>query len=109
MNVSVALQYLDAWLRRQRRGRDQQPDGGRGDGRDLPLAALAVAGDTRTRLADGRVFDGDLLQGDPRRGARPPRRHGAGRLGDAVTVLDRLVLADDFPEFLTLEAYRLIE
>ena len=42
-NVSVALQYLDSWLRRQRRRGDQQPDGGRRDGRDLPLAALAVA------------------------------------------------------------------
>ena len=43
-NVSVALQYLDSWLLRQRRRRDQQPDGGRRDRRDLPLAALAVAG-----------------------------------------------------------------
>ena len=41
-NVSVGLRYLDAWLERRRRGGDRQPHGGRGDGRDLARAAVAV-------------------------------------------------------------------
>jgi malate synthase len=34
---------------------------------------------------------------------------GAGRLGDAADLLDRLVLDEAFTEFLTLGAYRLLE
>ena len=33
----------------------------------------------------------------------------SGRLGDAAALLDRLVLADEFEEFLTLGAYQLLE
>jgi malate synthase len=32
-----------------------------------------------------------------------------GRLGDAAELLDKLVLADEFPEFLTLPAYSLLD
>jgi malate synthase len=34
---------------------------------------------------------------------------GAGRLADAVDLLDRLVLDDTFADFLTLRAYALLE
>ena len=54
-----ALQYLDAWLARQRRGGDQQPDGGRRHRRDQPLAALAVARRTASPLDDGRPLTAD--------------------------------------------------
>ena len=47
---------------RQRRRRDQQPDGGRGDRRDLPLAALAVARDPDPPRPTAGSFDGDLLR-----------------------------------------------
>jgi malate synthase len=47
----------------------------------------------------GRIRDEELA----RLGGR-----GAGRLGAAVDLLDRLVLADDFAEFLTLGAYGLL-
>ena len=72
-DVSVGLRYLDAWLRGQRRRRDRQPDGGRGDRRDQPLPALAVAPprDPSGRRASRRR--GPVL-GDPRRGAGPSRR-----------------------------------
>ena len=43
---------------RQRRGGDQQPDGGRRDGGDLPLAAVAVAvGQRGARRRDDRLGD----------------------------------------------------
>ena len=81
---------------RQRRGRDRQPDGGRRDRRDRPLAAVAVA----------------CTRDCPRRRTRRRRRPlpairdeelarlggaGEGRLADAVEVLDSLVLTDDPP------------
>ena len=34
---------------------------------------------------------------------------GVGRLGEAAEILGALVLADDFPEFLTLPAYERLE
>jgi malate synthase len=34
---------------------------------------------------------------------------GQGRLAEAADLLDRLVLGDDFAEFLTLRAYALLE
>ena len=52
-NVTVGLQYLDAWLARHRRGRDLQPDGGRRDRRDLPRPALAVDPSRRARSTTG--------------------------------------------------------
>ena len=33
----------------------------------------------------------------------------AGRLAEATKLLDRLVLGDDFPDFLTLEAYQKLD
>ena len=53
-NVSVGIQYLAAWLQRLWRGGDLQPDGGRGDLRDLPLAGLAVAA-ARSRVTRAEV------------------------------------------------------
>ena len=108
-NVRVALAYLDSWLRGVGRRGHRQPDGGRGDGRDQPLAALAV----------------DHPGGRPRRwrGRSTPERYatirdeelarlggaGEGRLAEAADLLDRLVLDDDFAEFLTLRAYAILE
>lgn len=107
-NVGVALEYLDAWL------------GGWG------AAAIAdLMEDTATaeisraqlwqwrtraaRLADGRTFDEALyrtIRDDElaRLGGR-----GKGHLAAAVDLLDRLVLGDDFTEFLTLIAYDALE
>ena len=89
---------------RQRRGGDQQPHGGRRDRRDLPLPALAVAGQ---RLGARR-------RAGRRRGAAAPASQeelaklggpDVGRLETAAELLDDLVLADDFADFLTLRAY----
>ncbi|MCK7498132.1 MAG: hypothetical protein MZW92_51130 [Comamonadaceae bacterium] len=42
-NIDVGIQYLEAWLARQRLRADLQPDGGRRDRRDLARAGVAVA------------------------------------------------------------------
>ena len=108
LNVSVALQYLDAWL-----------DGNGAAAINNLMEDAATAEISRSqlwqwrtvgmRLTDGRVFT-DALYRDIRDeelahlgGARK------GRLGEAAALLDGLVLADDFPEFLTLDAYRLLD
>ncbi len=107
-NVSVALQYLDSWL------------AGNGAAAINNLMEDAATAEicrsqlwqwraTRTRLADGRVFDGDLYK--KIRAEELGRLGGTavGHLADAVTVLDQLVFANGFPDFLTTEAYRLLD
>ena len=96
---------------RQRRRRDQQPDGGRGHGRDLPLPALAVADvavPASTTAARPRPTSTEpfATRSSPRWAGGDG---GAGRLGDAAALLDRLVLDDEFAEFLTLRAYSLLD
>ena len=107
-DVEVALEYLDAWL------------GGWG------AAAIAnLMEDTATaeisraqlwpwrtrgaRLADGRTVDADLYRAirDQELARLGGRRQG--HLGTAAEILDRLVLGDDFTEFLTWIAYDELE
>ena len=92
---------------RQRRGRDQQPDGGRGHRRDQPLAAVAVADDGR-RLDDGATFDAARYRAVRDEELERLGGGAAGRLGEAARLLDDLVLDDTFAEFLTLGAYPLL-
>jgi malate synthase len=60
-------------------------------------------------LDDGSTFDPDRYAAI--RGEELDRLGGAGqgRLAEAADLLDRLVLDDDFAEFLTLRAYALLE
>ena len=107
-NVSVALQYLDSWLR------------GNGAAAINNLMEDAATAEicrsqlwqwraTRTRLADGRVFDGDLYKKIRHEELGRLGGTASGRLSDAVTILDQLVFSDGFADFLTLEAYRLLD
>jgi malate synthase len=107
LNVSVALQYLDAWL------------GGNGAAainnlmEDAATAEIARSQlwQWRTvgmRLDGGRVVDEAfyrvVLNEEVARLGR-----GAGHLAEAAQLLDDLVLAEDFPEFLTVDAYALLD
>jgi malate synthase len=107
LNVSVALQYLDAWL------------GGNGAAAINNLMEDAATAEIcrsqlwqwRTvgmRLDDGRVFDADLYRTIRDEELAKLGGRLRGRLGQAADLLDELVLASDFPEFLTLGAYRLL-
>ena len=108
-NVRVALAYLDSWLR-----------GVGAAAIDNLMEDAATAEISRSQLwqwrtrgvalADGRVVRRGALRRDPRRGAGPPRRRAA-RAGCPRPrgLLDRLVLDDDFAEFLTLRAYSLLD
>jgi malate synthase len=106
-NISVALQYLDAWL------------GGNGAAAINNLMEDAATAEIsrsqlwqwrtiRVRLDDGSIFDAQRY--------REFRDQEVARLGDgayghlaaAATLLDGLVLSDTFAEFLTLGAYPLL-
>jgi malate synthase len=110
-NVDVALLYLDAWLR--------------GSGavaihnlmEDAATAEISRAQlwqwvRHRVTTAEGTIVtpqryaevrDEVLAALEAERGDAP------SRLRDATELLDRLVLAEDFPEFLTIPAYAMLE
>jgi malate synthase len=107
-DISVGLRYLDAWLR-----------GNGAAAIDNLMEDAATAEISRSqlwqwrhhasRLDDGRAVDAALYAAIR---AEELSRHGgpaSGRLGAAAELLDRLVLSDDFAEFLTLEAYGLLD
>jgi malate synthase len=103
-NVNVGLQYLDNWLR----------GNGAAAINDL-MEDVATAEISRSQLwqwrrhgvvlDDGRRVDDALLRRvieDELTGLGGP---GTGRLGEAATLLEGLVLSDEFVDFLTYPAY----
>jgi malate synthase len=107
-NIAVTLQYLDSWL------------GGNGAAAINNLMEDAATAEiSRSQLWQWRVTDAPLDDGRPLTADRYwsireeelARLGGAGigRLGEAADLLDRLVLEDEFIEFLTLPAYPLLD
>ncbi|MDP6818225.1 MAG: malate synthase A [Alphaproteobacteria bacterium] len=112
-NISVGIQYIESWLR------------GQGC---VPLYNLmedaATAEISRAqvwqwlkhgaRLDDGRVIDRalfDQLLSEETAGLEQElgeERFAGGRFADAIMLFAKLSTADDFEEFLTLPAYRLL-
>jgi len=106
-NVSVALQYLDAWL--QGTGAvaifDLMEDAATAE---IARSQLWQWVHRWAPLADGdarRLVDADLYR-SIRDEELARLGDGQGRLQDAAALLDRLVLAPEFLPFLTIEAYR---
>ena len=106
-DISVTLRYLDAWLR-----------GNGAAAIDNLMEDAATAEISRSQLWQWRRHGTLLDDGSPFDDARYARirdeeltRIGrdTGRVAEAAELLDGLVLTDDFPEFLTLEAYRRLE
>ena len=107
-NVRVALAYLDSWLR-----------GVGAAAIDNLMEDAATAEISRSQLwhwrtravelADGRAFSAGLYE--TIRDEELARLGGAGegRLAEAAALLDRLVLDDEFAEFLTLRGYAVLE
>jgi malate synthase len=106
-NVSIAIRYLDAWLR-----------GNGAAANDNLMEDTATAEISRSQLWQWRrhatpLEDGAPLTADRYRRIRDEEldrigRDG-GRVAEAAALLDGLVLADDFVEFLTPEAYRRLD
>jgi malate synthase len=107
-NIRVALAYLDSWLR-----------GVGAAAIDNLMEDAATAEISRSQLwmwITQRVVLDDGSTFDPERYAAIRKDELArlggveqGRLAEAVDLLDRLVLGDDFADFLTLRAYALLE
>jgi malate synthase len=107
-NIRVALAYLDSWLR-----------GVGAAAIDNLMEDAATAEISRSQLwmwITQRVVLDDGSTFDPERYAAIRKDElarlggvGEGRLAEAVDLLDRLVLGDDFADFLTLRAYALLE
>src|SRR5262249_20488926 len=107
-DVNVALQYLSSWLL------------GNGAAAIFNLMeAVATAETARSqlwqwthngaRLADGRPADRALYEAVKAEELEKLGGASSGRLRDAVEILDGLVEADEFTEFLTLPAYAHLE
>jgi malate synthase len=109
LNISVAIQYLDAWL------------GGNGAAAINNLMEDAATAEiSRSQLWQWRSMAVPLEDGHPLTAERygvireeelralDAAGGGAGHRIESAELLDRLVLDDDFTEFLTLPAYELL-
>jgi malate synthase len=109
-NVSVALQYLDAWLAGNGAAaiNNLMEDAATAEISRSQLWQWRTSG---ARLADGRGASADLYRQvrDEELAKLGGGAGGNGRLGEAADLLDRLVLDDEFAEFLTLRAYALLD
>ncbi len=108
LNISVAIQYLDAWL---------SGNGAAAINNLMEDAATAEIARsqlwqwrvTAAVLEGGATFDGEWYAATRTDVvANLPRRRG-NRIDDAARLLDDLVLADIFAPFLTLDAYGALE
>lgn len=113
LNINVGLLYVESWLR------------GTGCAALYNLMEDAATAEISrsqlwqwrrhgVRLADGRVFDDTLYdlwkkeELEKIRGYVGASNFDQGRFAEAETLFDQLVRADEFTEFLTLPAYKLI-
>ena len=107
LNISVALQYLHAWL---------SGNGAAAINNLMEDAATAEISRsqlwqwraTGTRLNDGTLFDAARYQDLRAAEFAALSRRTDDRLGEAAALLDALVLADAFAPFLTTGAYGLL-
>jgi malate synthase len=108
-NVSVALQYLAAWL-----------DGAGAVAINNLMEDTATAEIARSQLWQwirhrARTEDGAPITLDRCRAVLAEERAGLeqrampGRWREAAELLDQLISAEEFPEFLTLRAYEKVE
>jgi malate synthase len=103
-NVSVGLQYLDSWLRGVGAAAifDLMEDAATAEISRSQLWQWRTQG---VRLDDGRAMDPALYATLRDEELAKLGGRDTGRLAEATELLDRLVLGDDFPDFLTLDAY----
>ena len=94
--------------RRPRRRGDQQHDGGRRDGRDLTLADLAVGPATASSRARRslEVLDEETQKIHDEVGDETWEK---GRPDETREIFESVSLSDDFPEFLTIPAYKYLD
>ncbi|HEY3072039.1 MAG TPA: malate synthase A [Candidatus Limnocylindrales bacterium] len=107
-NISVALAYLDSWLR---------GNGAAAINNLMEDAATAEISRSQlwlwrtrgVRLDDGRTFTRRLYENVRDAELEGLGGRSSGRLAEATDLMNELVLSDAFPEFLTLLAYPLLD
>jgi malate synthase len=110
LNVSVALQYLDAWLGGNGAAaiNNLMEDAATAEISRSQLWQWRVAG---VQMEDGRFVTGGLYAAirDEELAALGGPGAGNGNLADAAELLDGLVLDDTFTEFLTIPAGAMLD
>ena len=108
LNVDVALQYINSWLLENGAAAiyNLMEDAATAE---ISRAQLWQWIHRGAKLDDGRPATEDLYR--TTRDAQLARltEGGPGRFKEAAEILDGLVLAREFPEFLTLPAYRYLD
>jgi malate synthase len=110
LNVSVALQYLDAWLAGNGAAaiNNLMEDAATAEISRSQLWQWRVGG---AQMEDGRFMTGGLYTAirDEELASLGGADGGNGHLGEAAELLDGLVLDDTFTEFLTIPAGKLLD
>jgi len=108
LNVDVALQYINSWLLENGAAAiyNLMEDAATAE---ISRAQLWQWIHRGAKLDDGRAATEDMYR--TTRDAQLARltEGGPGRFKEAAEILDSLVLAREFPEFLTLPAYRYLD
>ena len=108
LNVDVALQYINSWLLENGAAAiyNLMEDAATAE---ISRAQLWQWIHQGARLEDGRTATEDLYRTTREAEIARLTEGGAGRYKEAAEILDGLVLAKEFPEFLTLPAYRYLD
>lgn len=103
-NISVALQYLDNWLRGIGAAAiyNLMEDAATAE---ISRAQIWLWINRAAKLDDGRTVTKELYSSLKEQELKSLKQAAAGRLDQAAEILDKLVLNEQFIEFLTLPAY----
>jgi len=108
LNVNVTLQYMNSWLLGNGAAaiNNLMEDAATAE---ISRAQLWQWIHRKAKLADGRAITKDLYEAVRDEELSKVGGLGAGRLKEAAEILDGLVLADTFADFLTIPAYARLE
>lgn len=107
-NINVAIQYIDSWLRGIGAAaiHNLMEDAATAE---IARAQLWLWIKRGSALDDGRKISTELYTQIRNAEVEQLKSLGSQRLSEAAVLLDKLVLSDEFIEFLTLPAYDLID
>ncbi|MBX9689251.1 MAG: malate synthase A [Candidatus Obscuribacterales bacterium] len=107
-NINVALQYLDNWLRGIGAAAifNLMEDAATAE---ISRAQIWLWLNRSVKLSDGRIVDRELYKLLREEELAKLKSNSEGRLEEAAGILDDLIFAESFPEFLTLSAYELLD
>ena len=108
LNVDVALQYINSWLLENGAAAiyNLMEDAATAE---ISRAQLWQWIHQGAKLDDGRAATEDLYRKTRETEIARLTEGGPGRYKEAAEILDGLVLAKEFPDFLTLPAYRYLD